>query len=97
MKRALSWRKGPKDSERVPVTVAVQRAVEAPFDLGDYRSEILRVGRLIGWTEADVIRFAQTVTGVRWEDCQADELDRVVTAFGELATRVRTRMAVHVN
>jgi hypothetical protein len=61
--------------------------------VGEYRSELVRIGSFIGWSEADVINFAERITRVRWEECKSEQFDRVVAAYGELATEMRSRSA----
>ena len=67
--------------------------VHQPLGLAEYRREVIRIGAYLGWSEPDVARFAERLTGRSWEDCQAAELGRVVGTYGEIATRIRARLS----
>ena len=67
--------------------------VHQPLGLAEYRREVIRIGAYLGWSEPDVARFAERLTGRSWEDCQAAELGQVVGTYGELATRIRARLS----
>ena len=51
------------------------------------------IGAYLGWSEPDVARFAERLTGCSWEDCQATELGQLVGTYAEIATRVRARLS----
>ena len=53
------------------------RVVHQPLGLAEYRREVIRIGAYLGWSEPDVARFAEGLTGRSWEDCQAAELGDV--------------------
>src|SRR6266568_4731771 len=80
----------PRRSKRRPGT---PRAVHQPLGLAEYRREVIRIGAYLGWSEPDVARFAERLTGRSWEDCQAAELGHMVGTYAELATRVRARLS----
>ena len=67
--------------------------VHPPLGLAEYRREVIRIGAYLGWSEPDVARFAERLTGRSWEDCQAAELGQVVGTYGEIATRIRARLS----
>ena len=70
-----------------------RRVVHQPLGLAEYRREVIRIGAYLGWSEPDVARFAERLTGRSWEDCQAAELGHMVGTYAELATRVRARLS----
>ncbi len=67
--------------------------VHQPLGLAEYRREVIRIGAYLGWSEPDVARFAERLTGRSWEDCQAAELGHLVRTYAELATRIRARLS----
>jgi hypothetical protein len=80
----------PRRSER---RLGTSRVVYQPLGLAEYRREVIRIGAFLGWSEPDVARFAERLTGRSWEDCQAAELGHVVGTYGEIAARVRARLS----
>ena len=80
----------PCRSRRRPGT---PRVVHPPLGLAEYRREVIRIGAYLGWSELDVARFAERLTGRSWEDCQAFELGQLVGTYAEIATRVRPRLS----
>jgi hypothetical protein len=80
----------PRRSRSRPGTPHV---VHPPLGLAEYRREVIRIGAYLGWSEPDVARFAERLTGRSWEDCQAAELGHVVGTYGEIATRIRARLS----
>ena len=80
----------PRRSRRRPGT---PRVVHPPLGLAEYRREVIRIGAYLGWSEPDVARFAERLTGRSWEDCQAAELGHVVGTYGEIATCIRARLS----
>ena len=69
------------------------RVVHQPLGLAEYRQEVIRIGAYLGWSEPDVARFAERLTGRPWRDCQAAELGHVVGTYAEIATSVRARLS----
>src|SRR5258707_8170757 len=69
------------------------RVVHPPLGLAEYRREVIRIGAYLGWSEPDVARFAERLTGRPWGDCRAAELGQVVGSYGEIATRIRARLS----
>jgi hypothetical protein len=69
------------------------RVVHQPLGLAEYRREVIRIGAYLGWSEPDVARFAERLTGRSWENCQAAELGHVVGTYGEIATRILARLS----
>ncbi len=69
------------------------RAVHQRLGLAEYRREVIRLGAYLGWSEPDVARIAERLTGCSWVDCQAIELGQLVGTFAEIATRVRARLS----
>ena len=69
------------------------RVVHQPLGLAEYRREVVRIGAYLGWSEPDVARFAERLTGRSWEDCQAAELGHMVGTYSEIATRIRARLS----
>jgi len=70
-----------------------RRVVHPPLGLAEYRREVIRIGAYLGWSEPDVARFAERLTGRSWEDCQAAELGDVARSYAEIATRIRARLS----
>ena len=58
----------PRRSRSRPGTPHV---VHPPLGLAEYRREVIRIGDYLGWSEPDVARFAERLTGRSWRDCQA--------------------------
>ena len=54
---------------------------------------MIRIGAYLGWSEPDVARFAEQLTGRSWRDCQAAELGDVARSYAEIATRIRARLS----
>ncbi len=69
------------------------RVVHQPLGLAEYRREVIRLGAYLGWSEPDVVRIAERLTGRSWEDCQSAELRHVLGTYGEIATRIRARLS----
>jgi hypothetical protein len=69
------------------------RVVHQPLGLAEYRREVVRLGGYVGWSEPDVARFAERLTGCSWRDCQAAELGNVARSYAEIATRIRARLS----
>ena len=69
------------------------RAVHQPLGVAEYRREVIRIGAYLGWSEPDVARFAERLTGRSWRDCQAAELGDVARSYAEIATRIRARLS----
>jgi hypothetical protein len=69
------------------------RVVHQPLGLAEYRREVIRIGAYLGWSEPDVARFAERLTGRSWRDCQAAELGNVARSYAEIATRIRARLS----
>ena len=80
----------PRRNRRRP---GAPRVVHQPLGLAEYRREVIRIGAYLGWSEPDVARFAERLTGRSWGDCQAAELGHVVGTYGEIATRIRARLS----
>ena len=80
----------PRRSRRRPGT---PRVVHPPLGLAEYRREVIRIGAYLGWSETDVARFAERLTGRSWRDCQAAELGNVARSYAEIATRIRARLS----
>ncbi len=80
----------PRRSGRRPRT---PRVVHPPLGLAEYRREVIRIGAYLGWSEPDVARFAERLTGRSWRDCQAAELGDVARSYAEIATRIRARLS----
>ena len=68
----------PRSSRRRRGTRCV---VHQPLGLAEYRREVIRIGAYLGWSEPDVARFAERLTGRSWEDCQAFELGQLVGTY----------------
>ena len=69
------------------------RVVHQPLGLAEYRREVIRLGAYLGWSEPDVARFAERLTGRSWRDCQAAELGDITRSYAEIATRIRARLS----
>ena len=69
------------------------RVVHQPLGLAEYRREVIRIGAYLGWSEPDVARFAERLTGRSWRDCRAAELGDVARSYAEIATRIRARLS----
>ena len=69
------------------------RVVHQPLGLAEYRREVIRIGAYLGWSEPDVARFAERLTGRSWRDCQAAELGDIARSYAEIATRIRARLS----
>ena len=67
--------------------------VHQPIGLAEYRREVIRIGAYLGWSEPDVARFAERLTGRPWGDCQTAELGAVARSYAEIATRIRARLS----
>ena len=67
--------------------------VHPPLGLAEYRREVIRIGAYLGWSEPDVARFAERLTGRSWRDCQAAELGDIARSYAEIATRIRARLS----
>ena len=80
----------PRRSRRRPGT---PRALHPSLGLAEYRREVIRIGAYLGWSEPDVARFAERLTGRSWRDCQAAELGDVARSYAEIATRIRARLS----
>ena len=70
-----------------------RRVVHQPLGLAEYRREVIRIGAFLGWSEPDVARFAERLTGRSWEDCKAAELGDIARSYAEIATRIRARLS----
>ena len=69
------------------------RVVRQPLGLAEYRREVIRIGAYLGWSEPDVARFAERLTGRSWRDCQAAELGHVVGTYAVIVSRIRARLS----
>src|SRR5258707_8410109 len=69
------------------------RVVHPPLGLAEYRREVTRIGAYLGWSEPDVARFAERLTGRSWRDFQAAELGDVPRGYAEIAARIRARLS----
>jgi hypothetical protein len=69
------------------------RMIHQPLGLAEYRREVIRIGTYLGWSEPDVARFAERLTGRSWRDCQAAELGDVARSYAEIVTRIRARLS----
>ena len=74
-------------------TRGTPRVVHQPLGLAEYRREVIRIGAYLGWSEPDVARFAERLTGCLWANCHAAELGHVVRTYAEIATRIRARLS----
>ena len=59
----------------------------------DNVQEVIRIGGYLGWSERDVARFAEWLTGCSWANCHAAELGHVVGTYAEIASRIRARLS----
>jgi hypothetical protein len=80
----------PRRNRRRP---GAPRVVYQPLGLAEYRREVIRIGAYLGWSEPDVARFAERLTGRSWRDCQAAELGNVARSYAEIAARIRARLS----
>jgi len=67
--------------------------VRQPLGLAEYRREVIRIGAYLGWSEPDVARFAERLTGCSWANCHAAELGHVVGTYAVIVSRIRARLS----
>lgn len=59
------------------------------------RSDVLRLGGLLGWSPGDVIAFAEGVTGRPWRRCGAADFHQVLAEYHALAAVIARKRARH--
>jgi hypothetical protein len=57
------------------------------------RAAVLRAGGFFGWRTAEVIAFAEVLTGCPWPRCGVAELQLVLREYRDLAVAAAVRVA----
>ncbi len=57
----------------------------------ELRRRVLTAGGTLGWSRDGVARFAEALTGKRWDECGPAELGEVLEEYRELLAAVRRK------
>lgn len=57
------------------------------------RAAVLRAGAVLGWRTAEVIAFAEALTGCPWPRCTAADLQLVLGEYRDLASAAAAKLA----
>ncbi len=58
----------------------------------ELRRRVLIAGKVLGWSPDSVARFAEALTGKKWEECGADELTEVLGEYDDLLAVVQRKL-----
>lgn len=58
----------------------------------ELRRRVLIAGRELGWSPDSVARFAEALTGKKWDECGADELTEVLGEYDDLLAAVQRKL-----
>jgi hypothetical protein len=57
------------------------------------RRSVLHLGNLLGWSQDEILVFAEAVTGAPWERCASEDLLAVVGEYRDIMQVLAVRLA----
>lgn len=81
------------DNDGVIAANVARRADDTPAERTRLRRSVLHLGALIGWSQEEVVYFAQAVGNRQWEYLDADDLNAAIDEYRAIMQVLAARFA----